>query len=119
MADGFKILRYNGSEQLNENGSNWTFWKMQIVPYLKGSKLWPYIAGIIPKPDTTETENLVKWEEADVQALSTILMNITPNVQARLDCLSAKAVWDSLLSHYAQADPITHNLSQICLCTKH
>jgi len=91
---------------------------MQIVPYLKGSKLWPYIAGIIPKPDTTETENLVKWEEADVQALSTILMNITPNVQARLDCLSAKAVWDSLLSHYAQADPIIHNLAQICLCTK-
>ena len=92
---------------------------MQIVPYLKGSKLWPYIARIIPKPDTTETENVVKWEEADVQALSTILMNITPNVQAGLDCLSAKAVWDSLLSHYAQADPITQNLAQTCLCTKH
>jgi len=64
---------------------------------LKGSNLWPYIAGTIPKPDTTEIKKWVKWEEGDVQALSTILMNITLNVQARLDCSSAKAAWDSLI----------------------
>jgi len=90
MADGFKILRYNGSEQLNENESNWTFWKTQIVPYLKGSKLWPYIAGTIPRHGPSKTNKLIRWEEVDAQALSTILMNNAPNVQARLNCSSVK-----------------------------
>jgi len=87
--------------------------------YLKGSKLWPHITGTIPKPNTTETEKLNKWEEVNTQALSTILMNITPNVQARLDCSSVKAAWDGLISHYAQVDPIAQNLSQTQLHTKH
>ena len=49
---------------------------MRIMPYLKGSKLWPYIDRTILKPDTAEIDKLVKWEEVDAQALSTILMNI-------------------------------------------
>src|SRR5882672_6899922 len=118
MSDNFKIIRYDETKRLNENGSNWTFWKTRIIPYLKGSKLWPYIAGTIPKPDATETEKLVKWEEIDSQALSTIVMNIAPNVQARLDCSSAKATWDGLLSRYAQADPIAQNLAHAHLHAK-
>src|SRR6266481_6255321 len=118
MSENFKIIRYDETERLNENGSNWTFWKTYIVPYLKGSKLWPYIAGTIPKPDATETDRLVKWEEVDSQALSTILMNIAPNVQAGLDCSSTKAAWDGLLSHYAQGDPIAQNLAQTHLHAK-
>src|SRR5882672_6025355 len=47
-----------------------------------------------------------------------ILMNIVPNVQAGLDCSSAKAAWDGLSSRYAQGDPITQNLVQTRLCTK-
>ena len=43
----------------------------------------------ILKPDTTEIDKLIKWEEADVQALSTILVNIAPNVQAGLRLLPA------------------------------
>jgi len=46
-------------------------------------------------------------------------MNITPNIQASLDCLSAKATWDGLLSQYAQADPITQNMAQTHLYMKH
>ena len=38
-------------------------------------------------------------------------MNITSNVQASLDCSSAKAAWDGLVSQYAQADPIAQNLA--------
>jgi len=49
---------------------------------------WDY-----PQPNVTETKKLTKWEEVNVQALSTILMNITPNIQAGIDCLSAKAAW--------------------------
>ena len=111
MADGFKILRYDESERLNENGSNWTFWKTRIVPYLKGSKLWPYISGTTPRPGATETDKLIRWEEINAQALSTILLNIAPNVQDRLDCSSAKTAWDGLVSRYAQADPIAQNLA--------
>ncbi len=118
MSDSFKILRYDESECLNENGTNWTFWKTRIVPYLKGSKLWPYVSGSIPKPEATEFDKLNKWEEVDAQALSTLLMNITLNVQAGLDCSSSKAAWDGLLSRYAQADPITQNLAQTCLHAK-
>jgi len=70
----------------------------QIIPYLKGSKLWPYISGTFPKPDVAEVDKYNKWEEVDAQALSTILMNIALNVQARLDCSSSKAAWDRLLS---------------------
>src|SRR5882724_2274648 len=119
MADGFKILQYDESERLKEDGSNWTFWKTRITPYLKGLRLWPYVSGTMAKPNTTDVDKLAKWKEIDAQALSTILMNIVPNVQAGLDCSSAKAAWDRLLSCYAQADPIAQNLAQTRLHTKH
>ena len=112
MSDGFKILRYDESEHLNEDGSNWTFWKTRIIPYLKGSRLWPYISGSMPKPAATDVDKLAKWEEVDSQALSMILMNIVPNVQAGLDYSSAKAAWDGLTGCYAQVDPIAQNLAQ-------
>ena len=83
-----------------------------MVPYLKGSKLWPYVSGTIPNPRTEDTDKLARWEELDAQALSTILMNVTPNFQAGLDCSSAKTTWDGLLIRYAQADPIAQNLAQ-------
>src|SRR5882724_1242256 len=119
MSDGFKILRYDESEWLNKDGSNWTFWKTRIVPYLKGSRLWPYISGVMQRPADTEVDKLAKWEEMDAQALSMILMNIVPNVQAGLDCSSAKATWDGLTSRYAQVDPIAQNLAQTRLHMKH
>src|SRR5882724_6297021 len=119
MLEIFKIIPYDETKRLKEDRSNWTFWKTCIVPYLKGSNLWPYIAGTIPKPNTTDTEKLTKWEEVDTQALSTILMNITPNVQAGLDCSSAKAAWDGLTSRYVQVDPIAQNLAQTRLHAKH
>src|SRR6266481_6269847 len=45
--------------------------------------------------------------------------NISPNMQAGLDCSSSKAAWDGLLAHYAQSDPIAKNLAQTCLHAKH
>ena len=119
MTDGFKILWYDESKWLDKNGTNWIFWKTRIIPYLKGSKLWPYVSGTIPKPGDTNTNKLARWEELNAQALSTILMNVTPNVQARLDCSSAKTAWDGLLNQYAQTDPIAQNLAQTRLRTKH
>jgi len=83
MSKGFKILCYDESERLNEEGSNWTFWKTQIIPYLKGSRLWPYISGTMPKPAVTDIDKLAKWEEVDAQALSMILMNIIPKRTSR------------------------------------
>ena len=71
------------------------------------------------RPADTDTDKLAKWEEVDAQVLSMILMNIVPNVQAGLDCSSAKAAWDGLASRYAQIDPIAQNLAQTRLCTKH
>src|SRR5882724_5023028 len=113
MSDGFKILRYDELERLNEDGSNWTFWKTRIIPYLKGSRLWPYISGSIPKPTATDVNKLAKWEEVDSQALSMLLMDIVLNVQAGLDCSSVKVAWDGLTGCYAQVDPIAQNLAQI------
>src|SRR5882672_383190 len=95
------------------------FWRMRITPYLKASRLWPYISGTIPRHANTDADKLSKWEEIDAQALSMILMNIVPNVQAGLDCSSAKAAWDGLSSHYAQINPISQNLAQTQLWTKH
>ena len=119
MTDGFKILRYDESERLDENGTNWIFLKTQITPYLKGSNLWPYVSGTILKHGDTDTHKLARWEELNTQALSTILMNVTPNVQARLDCSSVKTAWDGLLNQYTQTDPIAQNLAQTRLRTKH
>jgi len=56
-----------------------------------------------------------RWEEIDAKAITTILIKITPNMQAGLDCSSAKTAWDRLLSQYAQADPIAQNLAHACL----
>ena len=66
--------------------------------YALYTKLWPYVSGTIPKPRNEDTDKLARWEELDVQVLSTILMNVTPNVQAGLDCPSAKTTWDGLLN---------------------
>jgi len=76
--------------------------------------LWNYA-----KATTINVEKLVKWEEVNAQALSMILMNIVPNMQAGLDCSSTKAAWDGLSSHYVQVDPIAQNLAQTRLRTKH
>ena len=67
-----------------------------MIPYLKGAKLWPYVSGTKTKPVATDVDGSTEWEEIDSQALSTILMNIVPNIQAGLDCDSSKAFWDSL-----------------------
>jgi len=82
-----------------------------MVPYLKGSGLWPYTSGTVPRHRDTETKKLIRWEEIDAQALTVILMNIALNVQSGLDCSSAKAAWDDLVSRYTQADPIAQNLA--------
>jgi hypothetical protein len=78
----------------------------------------PYVSGTAVKLADTDVDKLAKWEEVDAQALSTILMNIAPNVQAGLDCLSAKAAWDGLLGRYAQANPIAQDIAQTCLYAK-
>src|SRR5882724_9277478 len=119
MSNNFKILRYDESECLKEDSLNWTFWRTQITPYLKGSRLWPYISGTKPKPTSSDVEKLEKLEEVNAQALSMILMNIILNVQAGLDCSSTKSAWDGLSSRYAQINPIAQNLAQTQLHTKH
>ena len=91
---------------------------MRIVPYLKGSNLWPYISGTIAKPGITDSKKLTRWEEVDAQASCNILTNITPNIQARLDCSSAKTAWDSLVWQYTQAAPIVQNLAHTHLHAK-
>src|SRR5882724_2229760 len=105
MTDGLTIIQFDVSEQLKEDGSNWIFWKTQIVAYLKGSGLWAYASGNVPRHRDTKTTKLIRWEEIDAQALTTILMNISPNVQAGLDCSSTQTAWDSLMGRYAQANP--------------
>src|SRR5882724_6419870 len=65
-----------------------------------------------------EPEKLKGWEENNAQALSTILMNITLNSQAGLDCTSSKLVWDGLVAQYTQADPIAQNLAHTRLLSK-
>jgi len=55
----------------------------QIIPYLKGSRLWPYISGSFPNL-SHRTQQTNEMEEVDAQALFTILMNIVPNIQAGL-----------------------------------
>ena len=85
---------------------------------MTGAKLWPYVSGSVAKPEAAEADKLTKWRETDAQALSIILMNISPNVQAGLDCSSLKAAWDGLLACYAQSDLNAKNLAQTCLCAK-
>ena len=70
MSDGFKFLQYKESDCLHESGSNWTFWKTQIVPFMTGVKLWPYVSGSMAKLEAAEADKLTKWRETDAQALS-------------------------------------------------
>ena len=50
------------------------------------------------KTTDMDVDKLVKWEEINAQALSMTLMNTVPNVQAGLDCSTAKATWDGLMN---------------------
>jgi len=57
MSDNFQNIWYDETQKVE-----WEWFKLDLLEdaelylTLKGSKLWPYIAGIIPKPDTTETK---------------------------------------------------------------
>ena len=74
--------------------------------------------GMKINPAETDVDVLATWEDIDSQVLSMILMSIVPNVQAGLNCDSSKAAWDSLLSRYAQANPIMQNVAENCLFLK-
>src|SRR6266481_1341491 len=108
MSDNFKILQYKEMDCLHESGLNWTFWKTRIIPYLTGARLWPYVSGTVAKPNDTEADKLMKWMEMDMQALSTVLMYISPNVKAGLDCSCSKAAWDGFLGPSYQSPRRSH-----------
>ena len=80
--------------------------------------MWGYVSRTKTKPPATNIDDLEKWEESDAQALSTILMNITPDAQAGLDCTLAETAWNELLDRYSQADPIVKNLAHTQLLSK-
>jgi len=67
---------------------------LESTLYLRDWDYGPTYQETKLKPTSSNAEKLEKWEQVNAQALSMILMNIIPNVQAGLDCSSAKAAWD-------------------------
>jgi len=106
------------SEHLKEDSLNWTFWKTRIIPYLKGSRLWPYISGSIPKPTLVDSNKLANGKKVRHKLLSMILMNIVQMCKQAWTVHLHKPLGRSVKLICASR-PIMQNLAQTCLYTKH
>lgn len=88
------------------NIDNFLLWKAQILPFLKGHRLYGYIDGTIsPPPPTVDGKpNLAytDWALQDQLILSAINSSLTNNVLAQvLECTTSREVWNTLSSLFS------------------
>ena len=67
------------------DGTNYNSWKIHMRSILKKKKLWKYVTGDIPMPETTTSDasTVKKWKEADGQPEAEIMLAISPGELGR------------------------------------
>ena len=91
------------------DGTNYDSWKIHMRSILKKQKLWNYVTGDMPMPETTTSNAaaVTKWKEADGQAEAEILLAISPSELSHFEGLaSSKEIWDKITKIYETRGPM-------------
>jgi gag-polypeptide of LTR copia-type/Domain of unknown function (DUF4219) len=90
---------YYDIENLEEDGTNFVFWKYRVQIVLEIQDLWPIVDGTYPKPaDPTAT---AKWSCKDREARAQITLTLKNEpLNSVLVATSAKDCWEKLLARY-------------------
>ena len=86
---------------------NYLLWKVQLVPYLRGQRLYKYVDGSCPAPNThldngAPNPEYDTWTEQDQLVMSVLISSLSEPIMAEVvGCTSAREVWLTLGSTYA------------------
>jgi hypothetical protein len=87
------------SEKLTRG--NFLLWKAQVVPIVKGARLFRYLYGTVSEPASTDAAHGT-WVAQDQQVLCFINASLSREVLGHVaTCTTAAAVWKELNSMFA------------------
>jgi gag-polypeptide of LTR copia-type len=99
-ANGNRGYRRFNLPSLEEDGSNFVFWKHHIHRALCMQKLWNLVDGSLPRP-APNAPDLNDWLEKDEDAQGQIEFCVKNEpLESILRSMSAKESWDLLCEHY-------------------
>jgi len=85
---------------LEENGSNFAFWKYRVKMVLKIQKLWSLVDGTDKAPSTTSTD-YSDWVSRDDEAHTQIALTLTDEpLNTIFNAETSKEAWDHLMMQY-------------------
>ena len=90
---------------------NFDTWKLHIEALLIKNDAWVYVNGSKPKPvvlagDETTQRAVEQWEQADLKALSDLILGINPSELKQIKrCVTSNAVWATLHAIYQYKGP--------------
>src|SRR5882724_198682 len=85
---------------LEENGSNFAFWKYRVKMVLKLRKLWSLVDGTDKAPNTTSPD-YADWVSRDDEAHAQIALTLTDEpLNTIFNAETSKEAWDSLMARY-------------------
>ncbi|KAA8524301.1 hypothetical protein F0562_010724 [Nyssa sinensis] len=86
---------------------NYLLWQVQIVPYLRGQRLYKFVDGSHPAPpcylpDKSPNPEYETWVDYDQMVMSALISSLSESIIAEVvGCRSARDVWLSLAKTYA------------------
>lgn len=86
---------------------NYLLWKVQLVPYLRGQRLYKYVDGTCPPPKPELDNNSPNpaydvWLQQYPLVMSALISSLSDSIITQVvGCTSAWAIWLSLQSSYA------------------
>lgn len=89
--------------------NNYLFWKVQVVPYLRGQRLFKYVDGTCPPPSAKLANGLPNpdhevWFQHDQFVMSALISFLSESIiEQVIGCSSTRQIWLSLESTYASA----------------
>jgi hypothetical protein len=87
------------SEKLTSE--NFLLWKAQVVPIMRGARLFRYLDGTVVEPATTDTTHAA-WVAQDQQLLGFINGSLSREVLGHVaTCTTAAEVWEELNNMFA------------------
>lgn len=92
------------------NRDNFLLWKAQIIPYMRGQRIFGFLDGTttpppqaIPNPDTTsnitsiENPEFLTWLQQDQLIMSTLLSSLTEGILTQVvGCTTSRDLWLAL-----------------------
>ena len=95
-------LRLYDLPHLENDGSNYTFWKIRTQAVLELQDLWDIVTGTIAQPDSSATaDEKSNWAKKDREACAQIILTLKDEPLSTVaTSTSAKTHWEKLSVRY-------------------